>query len=213
MFYAALVGRAIGFATIIIFAGYSQAASIHNEVVDGDLTDFVQVSPWRTSGEPIGSLSAGTNIVQGTFGTDSNNNRDSDVFTFHIPTDFQLTSLDLTYTLLEGSFGNGSYISINNGVDLGTGISTASQNLDDALVNTSGDLLSMFASGEFSGGLIGVSTPLTAGDYTIGLHETNAVISYTLAFNVSPVPEPSTWLLCVISILALAGLYGRLRLS
>lgn len=176
-----------------------QAATIHDEATDGDLADFIEVSPWITPGTTLGTLAVGPSTVIGDYtGVVP---RDSDVLTFEIPIGFQLDSIDLIYSVSSGDPGGGSYLAIQEGTELGTGIGTVSDNLSNALVDSSGDLLTIFAAGPAFGGL-GLTTPLSAGSYTIGLHETSeADISYSLTFNVTPVPEPAS-----IALVLLAGL-------
>jgi hypothetical protein len=167
-----------------------EAAMVHNEAIDGDLANFVEVAPWRTPGTPLGVFSAGANIVAGTY--TGVTPRDSDVFTFEIPSGHQLDSIALVYNAINGSPGSGSYMAIQQGAELGTGMPTVGGNLSNALVNASGNLLALFEAGPAFGGS-GLTAPLEAGQYTIGFHETgDAVIGYSLTFNVSLVPEPST---------------------
>lgn len=183
------------------------AATVHDEALDGDLANFVEVAPWSTPGTPLGVFSAGANIVVGTY--QGATPRDSDVFTFEIPSGHQLDSIDLVYDVINGSPGGGSFMAIQQGGELGTGMSTVGGNLSNALVNGSANLLALFETGPAFGGL-GFTAPLPAGAYTMGMHETgNTTISYSLAFNVSPsVPEPSS-LVAVVCGLVLS--ISRLR--
>jgi hypothetical protein len=190
--------RALALFVLGLTAAPIQAATVHNEAINGDLTNFVEVAPWTTPGTPLGVLSAGANIVVGTY--TGVTPRDSDVLTFEIPSGHQLDSIDLVYDIISGSPGGGSYMAIQQGSELGTGMATVGSNLSNALVNASGDLLAKFASGPAFGGT-GLVAPLLAGQYTLGFHETgDATIGYSLAFNVSQVPEPSTFAVATIGL-------------
>lgn len=169
--------------------GSANAATIYDEAMEGDLSDFVEVSPWVTAGTPIGDLAIGANTVRGTFGLLTP--RDSDVVTFRVPAGHRLESIDLIYDVLSSTGGTGSYMAIQGGTELGTGMPTVANNLSNALVSSGGDLLAIFAAGPFAGGT-GLQTPLEAGEYTLGLHEIHSTIGYRLDFNVSSVPEPAS---------------------
>lgn len=164
---------------------------------------FIEINPWTTLGTPIGTLGAGASTVIGSY--TGNIPRDSDVFSFQIPAGHQLDSVDLIYDVTNGDSGGGSYMAIQQGLELGTGISTVGNNLSNALVNTSGELLAVFEAGPAFGGL-GISAPLASGYYTLGLHESSSAdISYSLTFNVSAIPEPSTLGLGLLAFTFFAG--------
>jgi hypothetical protein len=145
------------------------------------------------------------NRVVGTFGTNAGGDN-SDVFTYEIPSGYHLDRIVLTYSDPDPG-DNGSYMAIQGGTVLGSGLPTVGQNLSNALVNSSGDLMIVFASGPTYGGT-GLSSPLPAGVYTVGLHEIHSVIDYTLDFQVSLVPEPSS-LSALLSAMALPLLRRR----
>ncbi|MEM7564071.1 MAG: hypothetical protein AAF353_13625 [Pseudomonadota bacterium] len=196
------------FCLTCLCAPNSHAQLKHDEQLHGDLPDFVDVTPWVTPGFFLGDMNAGHSRILGTFGTDSSGLRDSDVFTFAIPDGYQLTSLDIMMTLVSGDQGNGSYVSVAQGDSLGTGIMTATGNLDDGLVSFDTDLLNFFSTGEFTPGLAGINAFLAADVYTFGLHETTAVIDYQLDFQVTAVPLPPA-ILFFISALASLFLAGK----
>jgi hypothetical protein len=198
MHFRTIILAAVAVFAVVGISSLAQAAVIHNEAVNGDLTDFVEVDPWLTAGTSLGTLSVGENTILGNFGTWAGDDA-SDVFTFEIPVGFQLDSIDLTY-IDNGASDGGSYMAIQGGTTLGTGMSTVGQNLSNALVDSSCDLLAMFEAGPAYGG-IGLAGPLLAGDYTIGLHEIHSVIDYQMVFHMSPVPEPAT-----IGMLACGGM-------
>jgi hypothetical protein len=185
-----------------------EAVTVYDEGTSGDLADFVEVAPWITPGTSVGALSPGENIVAGNY--TGVTPRDSDVFTFEIPTGHTLVSIDLAYEIASGNPGGGSYVAIQSGAELGTGMSTVANNLSNGVINGSGNLLESFELGPAYGGQ-GLSAPLPAGQYTLGLHETgNAVINYSLTFRVSAIPEPST---LAVGLFPLIGACGYRRRS
>lgn len=188
------------------------AATIYDELVDGDLVDGIKVSPWVSPGDVVGVLLPGSNVVVGDFGKHVGDlSEDTDTLTFEIAVGTQLDSIQMTYTVLSGNPGGGSYFAIQAGPSLGSGISSVAGNLSNKLVATSGDLLASFAAGPDFGG-IGLSSPLAAGQYTLWMSETatDTNIGYSLDFQVTSIPEPATGILGLFAALGFVGKRRRL---
>lgn len=179
------------------------ATTIYDEAERGDFANADLASAGISPGTFAGLMSDTINTINGTFGNSTAPVRDTDVFSFRIPTGHQLTAINLTYTTISGDSGGGSYFGIQGGLDIGTGFATVGSNLSNALIMDSGNLLASFAAGpEFDG--TGLTAPLGAGDYTMFLSETHAVVGYKMDFAVSAVPEPGEWAM----LLAGLGLMG-----
>lgn len=194
--------RNIFFSLLILLQMSSvvSASTLYDEAISGDLNDLILGAPFISPGTDLGELSVGINSVFGNFGTAGGVN-DEDIFTFTVATGFQVSSIDLSqFQILSGSINNGSYFAINDGVDVGTGISSSAANLSDALINTTGDILDDFISGPlFSGS--GLSGPLSAGIYSLFLSETSASsIDYQIDLNVSAVPLPAAFWLFTMAL-------------
>lgn len=192
----------------LLAPGIGGAAVTYDEAVNGDFANANLASTGISPGTFAGVLADGINTIKGTFGNSTAPVRDTDVFSFTIPAGYQLTAIDLAFTTLSGDSGGGAYFGIQGGLNIGTGISTVGSNLSNALVSDSGDLLASFAAGPEFGGT-GLTAPLGAGDYTIFLSETAAVVGYSMDFAVSavnPVPEPGEWAMLLAGLALIGGM-------
>jgi hypothetical protein len=196
----------------LLLPGMASAAIAYDETASGDFAaanlDASGVSP----GTFAGIMTAGVNTITGSFGNSEAAGRDTDVFSFEIPAGQQLTAIDLTFTPVSGNAGGGSYFGIQGGLEIGTGFATVDSNLSNALIVESGDILSRFALGPEFGGT-GLTAPLAAGNYTMFLSETNAVVDYQMDFNVSAVPEPETYAMLLAGLGLLGAVARRKKAS
>ncbi|MDQ3186270.1 MAG: FxDxF family PEP-CTERM protein [Pseudomonadota bacterium] len=187
----------------LLLPGMASAAIAYDETASGDFAAANLESSGISPGTFAGVMTAGVHTITGTFGNSDAAGRDTDVFSFEIPAGQQLTAIDLTFTTVSGNANRGAYFGIQGGLEIGTGSATVGSNLSNALVAESGDILSRFALGPEFGGT-GLTAPLDAGNYTMFLSETAAVVDYRMDLNVSAVPEPETYAM----LLAGLGLIG-----
>lgn len=184
------------------------AALSYDEATSGDFANANLASSGISPGTFAGVLSDTVNTIKGDFGISTSPVRDTDVFSFTIPAGFQLTAINLTYTTISGDSGGGSYFGIQGGLDIGTGFATVGSNLSNVLIDGSGELLARFAAGpEFDG--TGLTAPLGAGNYTMFLSETDAVVGYSVDFAVSAVPEPGEWAMLLAGLALVSGIACR----
>lgn len=201
--------QGLGAALAFLLAGPALATTVYDESVSGDLIDGQTASPWLSPGYNLGALSIGDTSVAGSFGLPAGGGAvDTDVLTWSIAPGMQLDAIQIDYTVLSGDNGNGSYLAIAAGATVGTGMATASGNLSDALVPSSGDLLTAWTTPYAFGSSL--TAPLGAGAYTLWASETGALVGYTLTFQVTAVPEPQTWAM-LLSGLGLSGWAARRR--
>jgi hypothetical protein len=187
------------------------AATTYDEAINGDFANADLASSGISPGTFAGVLSDNINTIKGTFGNSTAPVRDTDVFSFTIPTGHQLTAINLTYTTISGDSGGGSYFGIQGGLNIGTGVATVDSNLSNALIIDSSNLLASFAVGPEFGGT-GLTASLGAGDYTMFLSETAAVVGYSMDFavsSVSPVPEPGEWAMLAAGLALIGRIAGR----
>jgi hypothetical protein len=185
------------------------ATTSYDEAISGDFANADLTTAANTPGTFAGILSDTVNTIAGTFGITTSPVRDTDVFSFTIPRGHELTSINLTYNVVDGDSGGGSYFGIQGGLSIGTGFSTVVSNLSNAVISDSGEILAIFASGpEYAG--TGLTAPLAAGDYTMFLSEDGGVVNYRMDFNVSAVPEPESYAM-LLAGLGLIGAISRRR--
>jgi len=181
---------------MLLMASPSFAQVIHNEAVDGDLSDS---GPAPTS---FGVFATGTNTIQGSLGASSGgsgatNGNDADFFTFTLGAGQSVNSISTTRT----GPGGGSFIGYTNANSISS-ITTGGL--------TSGTLFSNGALSGNSSGLTAIPTTLGAGDHTFILQETGAAVDYSISFNVvQAIPEPSS--AALLGGLAMVGFIRRRR--
>lgn len=193
----------------LLLPGMAVAAIAYDEAVNGDFAAADLETSGISPGTFVEGMTAGVNTITGSFGYSDAIGRDTDVFSFEVPAGHQLTAINLTYATVSGDAVGGAYFGIQNGLAIGTGYATVDANLSNALIMESGDILSTFAAGPAFGGT-GLTAPLGAGNYTMFLSETAAVIDYGMDFNVSAVPEPETYAM-LLAGLGLVGVMARRR--
>jgi hypothetical protein len=199
------------FTLALLLPGIAGAAITYDEAVSGDFANADLASNGISPGTFAGIMSDSINTVTGTFGNSTAPVRDTDVFSFTIPTGFQLTAINLTYNEISGDARGGSYFGIQGGLDIGTGLDTVGSNLSNALVMESGNILADFAAGPEFGGT-GLTAPLGAGNYTMFLSESAAVVGYRMDFAVSAVPEPESYAM-MLAGLAMVSAMARRRIK
>lgn len=196
----------------LLLPGMASAAIAYDETANGDFAAANLEPSGISPGTFAGVMTAGVSTITGSFGNSEAAGRDTDVFSFEIPTNLQLTAINLTYTTVSGDSGGGSYFGIQDGLEIGTGFATVDSNLSNALVMESGDLLSRFDLGPEFGGT-GLTPPLGAGNYTMFMSETDAVIGYRMDFDVSVVPEPETYAMLLAGLGLLGAMARRKKAS
>ncbi|SFW13775.1 PEP-CTERM sorting domain-containing protein [Nitrosovibrio sp. Nv17] len=202
---------------IALLPGLAHAGLSYDEARDatgGDFANAVTVGPWLSPGTFAGILGAGGNTLSGTFGgiRGSGSPADTDVFSFQVPAGYLLTAIHLDYSVVEGDSIGGSYFGIQEGLAIGTGINTVSSNLSNALIGADAELLAVFSGPPYAGGDTELTAPLGAGDYTLFLSETDAVVAYRLDFTLAPVPEPESYAMLLAGLGLLGGIVrGRRR--
>lgn len=199
-------------ALALLLPGIGGAAVSYDEAINGDFANADLSSSGISPGTFAGMLSDSINTIKGTFGNSTASVRDTDVFSFTIPTGHQLTAINLIFTTISGDSGGGSYFGIQGGLDIGTGSGTVDFNLSNALIIDSGNLLASFAAGPEFGGT-GLAAPLGAGDYTVFLSETAAVVGYSMDFAVSAVPEPGEWAMLLAGLALVSGIARRKKIE
>lgn len=179
------------------------AGVLYDEAISGDLNNLIAGAPFISPGTDLGELMVGINSISGNFGT-VGGIRDDDIFTFTVLTGYELSSINLSqFQILSGSISNGSYFALNDGTNVGTGISSAANNLSDALINTTGNLLDNFIAGPYAVGS-GIHGVLSAGTYSLFISETSASsIDYQIDLNVTSVPIPAAFWMFISTFVAL----------
>lgn len=164
----------------------AMAGVIHDESIDGDLSDnnaapsVLTVTPG--SNEVIGSLQFSPDV-------------DPDYFRFDVPVGFELTAVILdNYDTTEDQ----SFMAVQAGnkiSDPNTGIGLLGTVLFGGAPGTTQgeDLLDDLGAANLGGD--GFSGPLGAGTYTFWVQETAAEVNYALDFQISAIPEPGSLLL------------------
>jgi len=188
----------IRFFFLAFVAILSTAASANAQVI------FDESSGVEGSGDPNAPTSLGT------------------LFGFTIASGFQLDSIEVT--ALEQTLNNAAPVPfLDPGfyfLDAGTtsvipAMATSAQLLTGqqfgvATTPIGTNLLDSVAVGNITGGP-GVTAPLGPGDFVLGIQQTGPeTLSYSVEFNVSAVPEPSSAALLSMVVLGFAGLRRRI---
>ena len=171
---------------------------IHNETVDGELSDT------GSAPNSFGVLGLGLSTIEGSLGGDSGgatNGNDADIFTFTVAAGQTVNAITTAR-----SDTNLGFIGYVNAATLPS--FTNNDSLSAAV--ESGNL---FGSGPIvvaAPGLDPIPTSLGAGDHTFILQETVTPVDFTISFNVvAAVPEPSS--AALLGGLALLGCARRRR--
>jgi len=179
---------------LVLLASPAFAQVIHNEAVDGDLSDSGAVPM-------LFALSLGTNTIEGTLGPDAGgsgatNGNDADFFTFTLGAGQSITS----FTTTRSGPGSQSFVGYSNSSSIA---STTTTDL------TGGNL---FGDGFLnSTAITAIPTTFGPGDHTFVFQEIGGgPVDYSASFEVvSTVPEPSSAVL--LSGLAMCGFIRRRR--
>ena len=192
---------------LILFASPLVAQTIiHNETVDGDLSDL------GTAPTPV-ELLLGLNTIVGSFG-DANlgggngatDGSDADYFTFTLSPRRVVTAISTTREGLAAP----SFLGQANASTI-TGVSGSTQgNLDAGSLFDNGPLINDAVGGGL--GIPAVAIPLSPGPQTFLLQETaRGAFDYSITFTVSnAVPEPSS--AALLGGLAMCGFLRRRRI-
>ena len=163
----------------------------------------------------LGIFTEGVNTVTGSIVNARNapdgSPVDVDIFTFSIAQGTQLE--DISVTAFDGG---GAFFSIDEGSTYPLDFAGLDNqdNLDQLLGSTLiGFSLDSIFPALVTGGNAGsgFTAPLGAGDYSVYIQETSPTDAdtYTVAFTVAPVPEPSTALLAGLAVIGLTTLRRR----
>lgn len=174
----------------LLAAGLVVADVVHDESVDGELSDDGANPTFLT-------FSVGANEV---IGSTTNSPLDRDLWTFIIGADQQLDSVFLrNYDTTEDA----SFFAVESGNQI-TSFGSAAGLLGSTLVGSApgaqqGDDVLDDLGGALFGGA-GFSGPLGPGQYTFWFQETAANTNYNFEFNVSAVPEPGSFAVLALGL-------------
>ncbi len=197
-------------ALLCLVAAGGAGATGYAESSSGDLSGD-RFSPTRlvldysTSGNVPGS-----NVVSGTTGR-ANGVVDRDYLNVVVPAGFRLSELRVGNQTMVG--GGGSFIGLASGavMPVAPDAADATGLLGYRIYGTGDrntDILDDMSPG--GNGATGFVAPLPAGDYTVWVQElAPGSFGYRFNFVLTPVPEPSSILLCSLGLVALAALRRR----
>ena len=180
------------FALMVLIVSIPSAASAQvtfGESINGDLGD-----PTDGSITILGELGVGENTVAGTL-DNTIFFLDRDSFTFTIAEGLQLDSLFFT------SFDGGGHFYALSNRDMAVTTNSASGNYYASLIGSESVGVNLLDGTENNSGGSGGSGPLTAGDYSFWIQETDfSVVNYSLSLTTSTaVPEPGSAIVLVFS--------------
>lgn len=178
-------------------AGFSYIESVNGDLSGNNLLPTV-----------MAPVTAGSNTVSGTVG-----GLEADIFSFVIPTGFQLDGIFLT------SFSSSS-ANMFFSIDAGPTYQYSSEEINDQVnlpdmslvlgsaligtspgVNVGSNIMPALSTSNTLQMGAGFTPPLPAGTYSVFIQETGTFSNYGLNFNVSAVPEPGlTGLLALLPI-------------
>lgn len=187
-------------------AGAAGAAS-YTESVDGDLSGVAaSPTPW--------ALGVGANPLTGTAGTNFNTGAgDYDLVSFTLPAGLRLDSITVT-----------NYQNVDPFALAFFGLQAGTPWLDGFGFNITGTFLMGWA--HLDSSMEGVdllakiqdhandppfAIPLSSGTYTLLIQDIDTTFDYTLTFNASAVPEPSSLALAAVGAIACARIGVRRR--
>jgi hypothetical protein len=182
-------------AAVFVTHSIAQAGVFYDESVSGDLSGLFS-SPFQG-----GNLSVGDNTISG-----SSVSTDRDYITFTIPTGLAVTSMTLSSFVSADDVIFVALTAGNTSIDP----ATAGSNLGSMLgyghpgvPHLGTDILDNLAAG---GGAAGFSTPLSPGDYTLWIQQTQAQ-NVAYSFDLTAVPEPADAAWAVAALLAGTAAY------
>lgn len=187
--------QAAAFTFIAASSTVTNAATIHDESINGDLSGLLNTPTPLT-------VSAGTNTIIGQVGNNGNtgatDGTDADYFTFNIAPGSDLVSITIdSYTSSSGS--GQSFFGYTEGT------SFTGQGFGDI----DGFVIFNASSGEVLDDLSGGAS-LAAGDYAFWLQETaDVTVDYEISFEVATVPVPAAAWLFGSGLLGLMGIARR----
>lgn len=151
-------------------------------------------------------FTTGDNLIEGIMGRPGGVGAvDADIWTFTIAAGYYLTGINLVSYSSDTPGTINSFMAIDDAATINT--SDPSQHLSNGLWteqfdgfgnSVPTDLLAILDAGPAFGGT-GFDGPLGPGTYTFWVQETSAQIQYCIDFVVTPVPEPSSALLLVLT--------------
>jgi hypothetical protein len=194
------------------FAVLFSISLAHGEVVYDEAT-MGDLSADNTLPTPVFfQFQPGTNTVVGEISDGT-----ADIFTFEIAEGYQLSSLVLSgydqpddrmfVAMSAGDQFPSSFDEVNDPFFPDTSEWLGSLLIGDADLNN--DVLALIGGPQNLGGT-GFTPPLGSGEYSFYIQQTGDVTSYSLDFNVTAVPEPSTTFACGLALIVVIG-YRRFR--
>jgi hypothetical protein len=152
-------------------------------------------------------LDAGTNTFAGTFGTPGDG---GDTFLVQLDAFETLNAIRVTFATNAGPFNP---VAINQGSTLVFDLASSNEPTPLLSMNLTGrpDAPVVFDSGPLSFGAQLYNVTLLTG--VLALNNNNGKVGYQVAFDVTPVPEPSTLVLTFAGVAALGVGSRRLRRS
>jgi hypothetical protein len=182
-------------AAVCVTQSIAQAGVFYDESVSGDLSGSFS-APFQG-----GNLSFGANTISG-----SSVSTDRDYITFTIPAGHAVTSMTLSsFVSLDDvifvalTAGNTSINPATAGSNLGSMLGYA----HPGVPHLGTDILDNLAAGA---GAAGFSTPLTPGDYTLWIQQTQSQ-NVAYSFDLTAVPEPADAAWAVAALLAGTAAY------
>ncbi len=195
----------------------TQAGIVYNEAIDGEL------SANNLAPTALGPLMVGANTVTGRVTAISAGNT-SDIFSFQIPSGLRLDSIFLNsystpqrsqamlLVLDDNAVFQYSEEEINNQIDLpDLSLVLGAVVVGNNHIGT--DILARLADPMFNNNGIPFTRPLGGGTYSVYIQETGSFSNYSLQFNVSAVPEPSSLALLGVALFGVAMRRKRVQCS
>jgi hypothetical protein len=196
----------IGLIATLGFISSVNAAVIHDESIDGDLSDD-NLMP--TEIPLIGSVSLGSNLVRGTTIAAP---IDRDFWSLTIPDGQALTAIVIeAYSNTDNVGLSQSFFAVREGIGF-PAIDNPDVLLGSALIGAApgsqqGDNI-LDDLGQALPGGSGFNGSLGSGTYTFWTQETVGEVTYSFDFQISTVPEPTS----ILSLLAI-GSFGAIKLA
>ncbi|MFT3784294.1 MAG: PEP-CTERM sorting domain-containing protein [Nibricoccus sp.] len=194
-------------ALFVLSSSLAHAQLNYSEAVSGDLSGNALLPT-------VLDFAPGLNTVSGVMGRPPGGAIDRDIFTFHLESWEQVTSINvLQYNPSVTPGVIGSFLAISKGTT--TNLTNPSTHLSNILIGSTGEILPFLAAGSYSDSLgnqpatQGLTAPLGGGDYTVWFQELTTPVAYTLGITVAAVPEPSTYAAVGAGLLLLGCIVRR----